>query len=208
MPYSSVWTRVPRATTAVMTGSIVLCCTFASMRRTTGPPRWITPRIGGLSFSDVPRPGMPLSLRRRPDRPLWPRPRVGPCARPPRKPHRSHLAFQPRFRGPGHQAAAPMLRHGLSVGRAQLQLQGDLPVGEVQPHEGEAQHPHPQGLMVPSQRRADEVVEASGARLAPIALPVRLRVVAPVADHRIAAAAGAAHTLAPAVSGLAPEGIA
>src|SRR3954449_3673405 len=53
--------------------------------------------------------------------------------------------------------------------------------------------------MVPGQRRAGEVVEASGARLAPIALPVRLRIVAPVADHRIAAAAGAAHTLAPAV---------
>src|SRR5215218_2624666 len=53
--------------------------------------------------------------------------------------------------------------------------------------------------MVPGQRRAGEVVEAPGARLAPIALPVRLRVVAPVADHRIAAAAGAAHTLAPAV---------
>ena len=54
----------------VMTGSIVLCCTLASMCRTTGPPRWIRPRIGGLSFSDVPRPGMPLSLRRRPERPF------------------------------------------------------------------------------------------------------------------------------------------
>src|SRR5829696_3588817 len=53
--------------------------------------------------------------------------------------------------------------------------------------------------MVPGQRRTGEVVEAPGARLAPIALPVRLGVVAPVADHRIAAAAGAAHTLAPAV---------
>src|SRR5215207_6392394 len=53
--------------------------------------------------------------------------------------------------------------------------------------------------MVSGQRRAGEVVEAPGARLAPVALPTRLRVVAPVADHRIAAAAGAAHALGPAV---------
>jgi len=32
---------------------------------------------------------------------------------------------QPRFRGPGHEAAAQLLGHGLSVGRAQLQLQGE-----------------------------------------------------------------------------------
>src|SRR5215211_1950824 len=58
--------------------------------------------------------------------------------------------------------------------------------------------------MVPGQRRAGEVVEAPGAGLTPIALPARLRVVAPVADHRTAAAAGAAHALRPAV--LAHEG--
>src|SRR4030095_5027510 len=43
-----------------------------------------------------------------------------------------------------------------------------------------------------------------GARLAAIALPMRLGVVAPVADYRIAAAAGAAHALRTAV--LAHEG--
>jgi hypothetical protein len=53
--------------------------------------------------------------------------------------------------------------------------------------------------MMPGQRRAGEVIKAPGARLAAIALPVRLGVVAPVADHRIAAAAGTAYTLAPAV---------
>src|SRR3954447_587840 len=53
--------------------------------------------------------------------------------------------------------------------------------------------------MVSGQRRAGEVVEAPGARLASIALPARLRVVAPVADHRTAAAAGAAHALGPAM---------
>src|SRR3954454_24505299 len=49
--------------------------------------------------------------------------------------------------------------------------------------------------MVPGQRRAGEVVEAPGARLAPIALPMRLGVVAAVADHRITATAGTAHAL-------------
>src|SRR4051812_21516223 len=53
--------------------------------------------------------------------------------------------------------------------------------------------------MVPGQHGADEVVAAPSTRLAPVALPTRLRVVAPVADHRITAAAGAAHALAPAV---------
>src|SRR5215210_6125000 len=53
--------------------------------------------------------------------------------------------------------------------------------------------------MVPGQRRAGEVVEAPGARLASIALPVRLRVVAAVADHRVTAAPGTAHALRPAL---------
>src|SRR4051794_39433889 len=53
--------------------------------------------------------------------------------------------------------------------------------------------------MVSGQHCPGEVVETPGARLAPVALPMRLGVVAPVADHRIAAAAGAAHALGPAV---------
>src|SRR4051795_1792550 len=53
--------------------------------------------------------------------------------------------------------------------------------------------------MVSGQPCPGEVVKAPGARLAAIALPMRLGVVAPVADHRIAAAAGTAHALWPAV---------
>ncbi len=51
MLYSSVWTRVLGATAVMMIGLIVACCTLASMRKTTSPPRWIRPRMGGLSFS-------------------------------------------------------------------------------------------------------------------------------------------------------------
>src|SRR3954464_2981696 len=59
MLYSSLWMRVPSATAPVMTDLIVVCCTLASMRSTTSPPRWIRPRTGGLSFASVPRPGAP-----------------------------------------------------------------------------------------------------------------------------------------------------
>jgi len=65
----------------------------------------------------------------------------------------------------------------------QAQLTRNLPVREVQAHEVEAQHPHTQRLVMPGQHRAGKIVEAGRARLAPIALPVRLRVVASVPDH-------------------------
>src|SRR3982750_4322301 len=183
MPYSSVWTRVSVATAASMIGWIVICCTLASMCRTTGPPRWIRPRMGGLSFSSVPRPGAPAGRGRGPNRPLW---------------------RQPGCWGFGREATAQMFRHRLHVRPTEPQFRSDLPVREVQAHEGEAQYPHPQRLMVSGPRRAAEVVKAPGAGLTAIALPMRLGVVAPIADHRTAAAAGAAHALRPAV--LAHEG--
>src|SRR3954466_12464051 len=198
MAYSSVWTRLPAATVPVMTGSIVLCRTSDSMCSTTWPPRWIRPRTGGLSFAAVPRPGAPSSLRRRPSRPFWPPPPAGPCGPPPRRPRRSPP--RPLIPRPGRsdQTLAQLFRHGLNVGRAQAQLQGDLPVGQVQAHEVEAQHPDSQRLVAAGQRRAGEVVEAPGARLAAIPLPIGLSVVAPVPDHRAPAATGAAHPLRPA----------
>src|SRR3954467_15751594 len=51
-----------------MIGWRVACWTLASIRITTWPPRSIMPKIGGFSFSRVPRP--PFSLLRRPSRPL------------------------------------------------------------------------------------------------------------------------------------------
>src|SRR4051812_18342344 len=67
-----------------------------------------------------------------------------------------------------------------------------------QAHEVEAQHPNPQQLVAAGQRRAGEIVEALGAGLAAIPLPIGLSVVAPVPDHRVTAATGAAHALRPA----------
>jgi hypothetical protein len=53
--------------------------------------------------------------------------------------------------------------------------------------------------MVPGQHLTREVVEATRAGLAAVALPVRLRVVAAVAHHGAAAASGAANALRPAM---------
>src|SRR6266571_233588 len=64
-----------------MRGSIVFCFTLANRWITTCPPRSIIPKTGGFSFSNVPRPALPLRRRRRPFRslllttsgcPLWP----------------------------------------------------------------------------------------------------------------------------------------
>jgi hypothetical protein len=70
MPYSSVWTFEPLATVFSMIGWMVACWTLASIRITTWPPRSIMPKIGGFSFSRVPRPRPPFNLLRRPSRPL------------------------------------------------------------------------------------------------------------------------------------------
>jgi hypothetical protein len=99
----------------------------------------------------------------------------------------------------GYQTVAQLIRHGLHIGHAELQLLGDLPVGEVQTHEVEAQHPHAQRLVMAGQHRACEIVEAPGTLLAAVALPAGLRLVITVADHRRARAEGASDTLGPAM---------
>src|SRR3954451_6958444 len=191
--------RVLWATTASMIGWIVFCWTLASICSTTCPPRWISPRIGGLSFSSVPRPGAPASRRRRPRRPFLRLRPVGPCARPRRTPRRSppHLPVSPPE--PWPPVRGQLLGHELHVRACESKLQGDLSVGEAQAHEVKAQHPDPQRLVVARQHRAGQVVEATRASLAPIALPVRLRVIAAVAYHGVAAASGAANALRPAM---------
>src|SRR3954447_24628987 len=87
----------------------------------------------------------------------------------------------------------------MHVRGAETQFRGGLPVGQVQTHEVEAQYPDSQRLMVPGQHCPAEVVKARRARLAAIPLPMRLRVVMPVPDHRVAAASRATDALWPAV---------
>ena len=101
--------------------------------------------------------------------------------------------------GRPHAGAAQLLRHGLHVRPTEPQFRSDLPVREVQSHEVDAQDPHPQRLVMSGQHRAREVVKAPGAGLAPIPLPVRLRVIAAVANHRCTVAPRAADARWPAV---------
>src|SRR4051812_5375304 len=200
MPSSSVWMSAPLATVAAMIGWIVVCCTLASRCKTLPDLR----AGSGREWVACPSPACPGPARR----PACDGARTAPFGYSRRLAlvaghHVTlidlHLTLQPSCWDFGHEATAQMFRHGLHVGRAQAQLQGDLPVREVQAHEVEAQHPHPQRLMVSGQRRAGEVVKAPGAGLTAIALPMRLGVVAPVPDYRTAAAAGAAHALGPAM---------
>ena len=67
--YASVYTTAPGAIVRRISGSIVACWTFSSIRMTTSPVRWSMPKIGGFSRSSVPRPRSPFNRRRRGGRP-------------------------------------------------------------------------------------------------------------------------------------------
>ena len=108
-------------------------------------------------------------------------------------------ALRPRRREPGGGPAPELPGHGSNVGPAQAQPPGDLPVGEVQAREAGARRPDPRRPAVAGRGGAGRVVEAGRARLAAVALAVPPRVAAPVADHRGAAAPGAADALRPAL---------
>ncbi len=71
MSDSSVITLVPDAIVSVMTGFIVRCLTSGNILMTTSPPRSLISRMGGFSFSSVPRPASPCKRRRRPGRPFF-----------------------------------------------------------------------------------------------------------------------------------------
>ena len=66
-------------------------------------------------------------------------------------------------------------------------------------HQGQAQYPDSQRLMMTGQHRAGEIVEAARTGFAPVALAMRLCVVAPVANHHTVAASRAANAIWPAV---------
>src|SRR4051794_20996822 len=106
-------------------------------------------------------------------------------------------AFPLRDRRPSEQTLAKLLGHRLHVRGVQAQFLSDLPVGEVQPHQVEAQNPHAERLMVPGQHRASQVVKTAMARLAQVALPMPLPFVMAVADHHSTVAVRTAHAIRP-----------
>ena len=139
----------------MMTGLMVACCTLASMRRTTSPLRWIRPRMGGLSFSSVPRPPLPFQRLRHWNLGQLRPARLPACGTVQAAPFGHlfrlalvpghhvnlvdlHLASERHLRGLGGQAAAQLLRHGLHIRNSQAQLACDLPIGKIQTHKVEA----------------------------------------------------------------------
>src|SRR3954468_22582811 len=176
MSYSSVWIRVPLAMVFSMMGWIVACWTLASIWRTTSPPRWIRPKIGGFSFSRVPRPGAPfihfVNL---------------------------HLSTQGSGRSPGDNSVAQLFGHLLCVRLTQVQLVSDLPVRQVEAHEVQAEHPNPQRLMTSSQNGAGQIIKTRLTIRASIPLAMRLSVIVTITSHRGTVAMGTADAVWPAM---------
>jgi len=109
-----------------------------------------------------------------------------------------HLAVEHHLGLTGLDALAQQFGHGLDIALVKQQFLGDLPVGEVQPHEIQAQDPHPQRLVMAGEDRARQIVEAAAAVLADVALARVLGVVSPIADDACAGARHAHRTLRPA----------
>ena len=151
-----------------------------------------------MSFSSVPRPGAPASLRRLRAAPFrdssWLALVPG-----------DHidfvdldLALQPRSRDLGDQTAAQLVRHDLHVACIEVEFLGDLLVRQVQAHKIEAQDPDPQRLVMAGKDRAGEIIEARQAGCAPVALAFALPIVMAMACNLLTMALRAAHALGPA----------
>jgi len=69
-----VSTHVPGAIVAWRRGWLGMWWTYSHLRRTTSPPRWRIPQLGGVAVASGPRPRWPWSRLRRARRP---------CVRPP-----------------------------------------------------------------------------------------------------------------------------
>src|SRR6266498_3207050 len=141
----------------------------------TPPPRSIMPKMGGFSVASVPRPRLPLSRWRRPCRLFCDRIRL------PFVPghDRDFVAFDlTRQRGGellGENTTASLAGHLMHIISVEIKFLSHVVVREVESHQIQTQDPHPQGLMMPGKDGLRQIVEASAARLALIALPRRLQ---------------------------------
>ena len=75
--------------------------------------------------------------------------------------------------------------HLLNIAAVQIQLPGDLLIGQIQSHEVQAQDPDLERLMVPSEDGAGQIIEAFSARLTLIALPGRLLLIGTSSGHTL-----------------------
>src|SRR3978361_207377 len=195
MPYSSVWISVPGATACVMIGWMVACRTLGSMCRITCPPRWIRPALAVSPSPACRVPARPEACDAVLSAPFfdlnWLTLVPG---------HDVNLidlygVVQLRDGGACHQTLAELLSHRLHIRSVQAQFLRDLPVGEVQPHQVEAQNPYAQRLVMSRRHRAGEIIKTSITGLAQVTLPVPLAFVMAVADDRGIVAARTAHAI-------------
>src|SRR3954470_12150143 len=178
-----------------MIGLIVFCFTLGSMRRTTWPSRWIKPRIGGFSFSSVPRLLSGVGAAR-PDLFLDGR-RVALVTGDNVDFVGLDRAVQRRLGNFGNQTFAKMRRHVVDVIVVQTQLLSNLLVRHVQAHEIKTYDPDPKRLMVSGQNSIGQVIEPCSTVLAPVPLPVSLGFIMAMAYHRGTGTGGAANAVRP-----------
>jgi hypothetical protein len=77
-----------------------------------------------------------------------------------------------------HQALASLTRHLLCVVLIEIEFLRNLVIREIEPHEIQTQDPDPQGLMMAGKDRVGQIVKASLAGLAQVALTLGLGIIA------------------------------
>jgi hypothetical protein len=85
----------------------------------------------------------------------------------------------------------------MGVGFSQVQFLSNLLIGEVQPHEIQAQNPNPPGLMMPSENRAGQIVKTLPAVLALVPTTLGLGIVSTLLGDLLGPALGTGHSVRP-----------
>src|SRR3954467_14886807 len=163
---------------------MVTCLTFSSMRITTSPPRCNIPKIGGFSLARVPRPRSPFRRRRRGGRAFF----YGLGMSLMSCDHIDFVAFDLALQhdrgATGDDPLAELLDHRPGVIFVGIEFLSDLQSREIEPHEIQACDPGSQGPVMAGEDGVGQVVEASAAVPAFVALTVRLGVIPAVLDDR------------------------
>ncbi len=97
----------------------------------------------------------------------------------------------------GHNAFPKLGSHLMGVGYSQVQFLGNLLIGEIQPHEIQAQNPNPQGLMMASENRAGQIVKTLPAVLALVPTTLGLGIVSALPGDALQTAFRAGYSLRP-----------
>lgn len=94
------------------------------------------------------------------------------------------LPLQGLGRALGNHAVAQLLGHRWHVRHGQIPFLSDLSVRPIEAHEGQAQHPDPQGRMMSGQGGPRQIIEAGPTRRASVPLARPLPVIVTIARDR------------------------